>query len=148
MSFSTLQRLVHALAVLVALAVLAGWALTVSGVRAAMAPGAVTPVATALLVVPAGVVLLFLLSQSVPGGRRIVPLGLTRSPDAWLLIFVITTLAPKERLASWAIATVRAAETGVPISLVIVVLAIAARVYQLNRGAALGATPGEGARPG
>ena len=140
MSFATLRRLTHACLVAALLAVLAGWALTLDGVRAALPPAVVGAVASAVLLIPLGLFLAFLVIQSVGGGRRIVPVRATRSPDAWILLFVITLLAPKERLAAWVSVPLRSAETGVPISLVVAVLAIAGRVYQLNRGAALGVT--------
>jgi hypothetical protein len=140
MNFSTLRRLLHAFVAAALLAVIVGWALTVDALRLALPPAIVRAVATAVLLLPMGLNLAFLVIQGIDGGRRIVPLRATRSPDAWILLFVLTMLPPKEQLASWVSGPLRAAETGLPISLVAAALAIAARVYQLNRGAALGVT--------
>ena len=51
-----------------------------------------------------------------------------------------TTLAPKAQLSAWATPVLASAESGVPLSLVMAVVAIAARVVQLNVGARLGVT--------
>lgn len=148
MSFATLRRTVYALAIVAALTVLAGWSLVSTSVRARLPAEALTVIASTLLAVPMCIHLAFLVIQGLPGGRRIVPLPLTRSPDVWLQIFVLTMFVPKEQLAALAAEPWRAAETGVPISLVTTALAVAARVWQLNRGASLGVTHGPGPEPG
>lgn len=148
MSFATLRRIVHALAILATVTVVGGWTLTLDAVRAALTPTGLMAVASALLVAPLCIHVAFLLLQGLPGGRRIVPIPLTRSPDAWLLVLVITLLGPKAQLVAWADPLWRAGETGRSVSLVTAVLAIAVRVYQLNRGAALGATKEAGPQPG
>ena len=140
MRYSTLTRLVHVTAVVATAAVIAGWVLTLDAVRAGLPDGAVRLLATVLLAIPLGIHLGFTLLQGVPGGRRIVPLRPTRSPDAWLLIFVVTMFGPKAQLAAWAHPMLAAGERGVSLSLITATLVIAARVFQLNRGAALGVT--------
>jgi hypothetical protein len=140
MRFSTLRRLVLGMALLATAAALVGWALTVDAVRSALPQGALLPLASAVLAVPYLIHFAFAFIQSLPGGRRIVPLRVTRSADAWCLILVITTLLPKTQLAAWATPVLASAESGVPLSLVLATMAIAARVIQLNVGARLGVT--------
>ena len=140
MRFSTLRRLALAMAVLATAAALTGWLLTLDAVRAALPQGAILPLSSGVLAVPYLINFAFVLIQALPGGRRIVPLRVTGSADAWSLILVITLLAPKTQLAAWATPMLAASESGVPLSVVMATLAIAARVIQLNVGARLGVT--------
>lgn len=139
MSYAALKQLVYIVGVVMLLTLVAD-KLIAFGAGPTVFGSGLSGVAGWVTIGPMFIAMFYALVQGFPGGRRIVPLPGTTGQDTWLLILIGALATPSAAAVAQAPALAAVTqEEKVPVTLVVIALAVMARVFQLRAAEKSGA---------